>query len=128
MSLANPLVLSPDCATDVDTNENSLDQRYGDVGKAVYSLAGLTAPAELKLTVSHEETKSGRLRHLVRLDRTVVDANLVPASASAYVVVDRELNTALTNTVLIELVNQLVDFLIEGGANANVVKLLNSEV
>lgn len=128
MSLGTSLSLSKDSATDVDTGLAVYDLRAADMGRSEFSVAGLTLPAEQLLTVSHEAGKAGEGRHLVRLDRTVLDANLVPATVSVYIVIVRPPSTAVTNAVVIEEVNRLVDFLIEGGANANVVKLLNGEV
>jgi hypothetical protein len=128
MSLANPLTLSEDSASDVDTNTSAYDLRAADLDKSVYSVAGLTLPAEKTLTISHQTGKSGELRHMVRIDEIVVDANLVPAMSSVYVVIVRPQNTAVTNALIIKNVNRLVDFLVEGGGNANVTKVLNREV
>jgi hypothetical protein len=126
--LADTQTLSKDTATDVDTNTTVFTKRFADSDKSVFSVAGLTLPEEKKLSVSHETTKAGEQRHLVRNDRTVVDAFGVPVTGSAYLVIVRPPNTALTNAILIEVVNQLIDFLVEGGANANVTAMLNSEV
>lgn len=128
MSFSTPQSLSKDSATDVDTNLTSFVLRAADIGQSVFSVAGLTLPAEKLLTISHQTGKAGEERHLVRIDRTEVDSLLVPATFSAYVVLVRPPSTALTNAICIEVVNQLVDFLIEGGTNANVTALLNSEV
>lgn len=128
MSLGTSLLLSKDSATDVDTNVSTFDLRAADLNKSEYSVAGLTPPAEKLLTVSHETGKSGEARHLVRLDRTEVDAYGVPATVSTYVVQVRPPSTALTNAICIEEANKLVDFIIEGGSNANWTKILNSEV
>lgn len=128
MALGTSLSLSKDPATDVDTNLAVFDLRAADLAKSEYSVAGLTLPSERKLTVSHDTGKGGEQRHLVRIDDTVVDANLVPATMSVYIVIVRPPSTAVTNALLIENVNRLVDFLIEGGSNANVTKILNSEV
>lgn len=128
MALGTSLSLSKDSATDVDTNLAVFDLRAADLDKSEYSVAGLTLPSERKLTVSHDTGKGGEQRHLVRIDDTVVDANLVPATMSVYIVIVRPPSTAVTNALLIENVNRLVDFLIEGGSNANVTKILNSEV
>ncbi len=128
MSLATSQALSKDTATDVDTNLSTYVQRAADLGRSEFSVAGLTLPNEKKLTVSHETGKSGEQRHLVRLDRTEVDALLVPATSSVYLVIVRPSNTAITNAILLEEVNKLIDFLIEGGSNANVTAILNSEV
>jgi hypothetical protein len=128
MSLTTPQALSKDSATDVDTNTVSYVLRYADAAKSEFSVSGLTPPNEKKMTVSHETGKNGEARHLVRLDRTEVDAFGVPATVSTYIVIVRPPNTALTNTICIEEVNRLVDFLIEGGSNANVTALLNNEV
>jgi hypothetical protein len=127
-SIGTSLALSKDSATDVDTNLVTFDLRAADLSKSEYSVAGLTKPAERKLTISHETTKAGVLRHLVRIDDTVVDALLVPATMSIYFNIVRPPNTAITNALLIENVNRLVDFLIEGGTSANVTKILNQEV
>lgn len=127
MALGSSLSLSKDVATDVDTNLAVYDLRAADLSKSVYSVAGLTLPEERKLSVSHETGKGGEERHLVRLDRTVLDANLVPATLSVYTVIVRPASTAITNAIVVEEVNRLVDFFIES-ANANVTKLLNQEV
>lgn len=127
MSISTPQALSKDSATDVDTNTASYVLRAADSGKSVFSVAGLTLPNEKKLTISHETDSKGNERHLVRLDRTEVDTNLVPATTSSYLVIVRPPSTAVTNAIIIEEVNRLVDFLIEGGSNANVTALLNNE-
>ena len=128
MSLATSQTLSKDTATDVDTNTVVYALRAADIGRSEFSVAGLTLPNEKKLTVSHEVGKSLEQRHLVRLDRTEVDAYGVPATVSTYVVIVRPSNTAITAAICIEEVNRLVDFLIEGGSNANVTAILNNEV
>lgn len=126
--LAATQALSKDTATEVDTNTVTYSQRFADESKSVFSVAGLTLPNEKKLTVSHETGKAGEQRHLVRLDRTEVDAFGVAATVSVYTVIVRPPNTALTNAIIIEEVNRLIDFLIEGGTNANVTAILNGEV
>jgi hypothetical protein len=128
MSLGTSLALSKDSPTDVDTNLSTFDLRAADLNRSEFSVAGLTLPSERKLTISHDTGKGGEQRHLVRIDDTVVDALLVPATMSVYLVIVRPANTAVTNALLIENVNRLVDFCIEGGSNGNITKLLNSEV
>jgi hypothetical protein len=128
MAFATSQSLSKDTATDVDTNLTVYVQRFGDNAKSQFSVAGLTLPNEKLLSISHEVGKGGEQRHLIRLDRTEVDAVLVPATASVYMVIVRPPSIALTNAIIIEMVNQLIDCLVEGGANANVTALLNSEV
>lgn len=128
MALGSSLSLSKDTATDVDTNLSVYTLRAADLGRSIFSKAGLTLPVEMKVTVSHETGKGGEERHLVRLDRTEVDANLVPATVSVYLVIVRPPSTALTAAICIEEVNKLIDFLVEGGSNANVTAMLNSEV
>jgi len=128
MSLGTSLALSKDSPTDVDTNLSTFDLRAADINHSEYSVAGLTLPSERKLTISHDIGKGGEQRHLIRIDDTVVDALLVPATMSVYAVIVRPSNTAVTNALLIENVNRLIDFLIEGGSNGNVTKVLNSEV
>jgi enhancing lycopene biosynthesis protein 2 len=128
MSLAATQTLSKDTATDVDTNTTVFTLRAADIDQSIFSVSGLTLPAEKKLTVSHAVGKAGNQRHLTRIDRTEVDALLVPATLGVYLVIDRPNSTAITNAIVIEVVNQLIDFLIEGGSNANVTALLNNEV
>jgi hypothetical protein len=128
MSLSTPQALSKDTATDVDTNTSSYVLRAADLNRSEFSVAGLTLPSEKKLTVSHEVGKNLEQRHLVRLDRTEVDAVLVPATVSVYMVIVRPNSTAITAAICLEEVNKLVDFLIEGGSNANVTAILNNEV
>lgn len=128
MSIGTSLSLSKDTATDVDTNLSVFDLRAADLARSEYSVAGLTAPAELLLTISHETTKAGVQRHLVRIDHTLVDALLVPATMSVYLNIVRPPSTAITNAEIIFDLNRLIDFLVEGGSNANVTKILNNEV
>jgi hypothetical protein len=128
MALGSSLTLSKDTATDVDTNTTVFTLRAADLGRSIFSKAGLTLPLEEKVTVSHETGKGGEERHLVRIDRTEVDTNLVPATVSVYMVIVRPPSTALTAAIIIEEVNKLIDFLVEGGSNANVTALLNKEV
>lgn len=127
MALATTQTLSKDTATDVDTNTVVYTAQAQDLGKSVFSVSGLTLPNQKLMTVSHDTGKNGEQRHLVRLDRTEVDALLVPATVSTYIVIVRPVSTAITNAIIIEEVNRLVDFLIEGGANANVTAVLNGE-
>lgn len=128
MSISTPQALSKDSPTDVDTNLTNYVLRAADVGKSEFSVAGLTLPASKILSISHQTTSKGNERHLVRLDRTEVDALLVPATVSTYVVIDRPPSTAITNAIILEEVYKLIDFLIEGGVGANVTALLNNEV
>lgn len=128
MALATTQTLSKDTATDVDTNTVIYSLRWSDEGKSTFSVSGLTLPNEKKMTVSHETGKAGEERHLVRLDRTEVDAYGVSATISVYIVIVRPSNTAITNAIILEEVNRLIDFLIEGGSNANVTAILNNEV
>lgn len=128
MALAATQSLSKDTATDVDTNLTVFTLRAADLDRSIFSVQGLTLPNEKKLTISHDVGKSGEQRHLIRLDRTEVDALLMPATASVYINIIRPPSTAITAAVITEMVNQLVDFLVEGGANVNVVAVLNNEV
>lgn len=128
MSLSDTQALSPDSPTDVDTNTVTYTRRYGDETKSAFSVAGITPPAEKMLTVSHETGKNGEHRALTKIDITVVDAFGVPATGSAKFTFVRPSNTGLTDAVMIAAINCLIDFLIEGGSNGNVTKLLNKEV
>lgn len=128
MSLGTSLTLSKDPATDVDTNTVVYTLRAADLGRSEFSVAGLTLPAEKKLTISHEKGKSLEERHLVRLDRIEVDAFGVSATVSTYVVQVRPSNTAITAAICLEEINRLIDFILEGGSNANWTAILNNEV
>jgi hypothetical protein len=129
MSLGTSISLSRDSATDVDTSLTVFDLRAADEGKSIFSQAGLTPPTEDLLTVSHDVGKAGNKRHLVRRDQTFPNATTaVPSTASVYLVMDVPNVSQFTNAVVITLVNTLIDFLIEGGANGNVTKVLNGEV
>jgi hypothetical protein len=128
MSFTSPQTLSKDTATDVDTNTVAYALRYADANASVFSVSGLTLPNEKKLKIGHEVGKGGEERHQVRLDRTEVDAFGVPATLSVYQIIVRPPSLAITNAIVIEEVNRLVDFMIEGGSNANVTALLNNEV
>lgn len=126
--LSDTQTLSKDSPTDVDTNTTVFTKRFADSDKSVFSVSGVTLPEEKKLTVSHETAKGGVQRDMAKNERTVVDANLVAATGSVHIVWTRTPNTALTNAIMIELTYQLIDFLIEGGAGANVTAILNQEV
>jgi hypothetical protein len=128
MSFTSPQTLSKDTATDVDTNTVAYALRYADADQSKFSVSGLTLPNEKLLTIGHETGKGGEERHRVRLDRTEVDAFGVPATFTCYIVMVRPPSLAITNAIAIEEVNRLVDFLVEGGSNANVTALLNNEV
>jgi len=128
MSFATPQTLSKDPATDVDTNTVSYVLRAADADKSVFSVAGLTLPASKLLTIQHQLDSKGNERHSTRLDRTEVDALLVPGTVSCYLVIVRPPSTAITNAIIKEEIYKLVDFLIEGGAGANIDAILNSEV
>lgn len=127
MSLGTTLSLSKDVATRVNTNLSVFDLRAADLSRSEFSVAGLTLPNECHLIVSHEIMKDGSIRHLVRTNETVVDAVLMPATASFYGVIQRPANTAVTDVLIKSLVNRVVDFLIVN-ANGNVTKILNREV
>jgi hypothetical protein len=128
MALGTSLTLSKDSPTDVDTNTIVYDLRAADLNHSEYGVAGLTLPSVKEFVVSHDTGKGGELRHLMRLNHTEIDAFGVPATASVYLNIVRPSSTAITNAVIIEMVNRLIDFLIEGGSNGNVTKILNREV
>jgi hypothetical protein len=129
MSLGTSLALSIDSATDVDTNTVNFALQAADIGKSIFSQAGLTPPIEDLLTVSHDVGKAGNKRHLVRRDQTLPNAITgVPSTASVYIVIDVPNASQFTNAVILQILNTLVDFCIEGGAGANVIKVLNNEV
>jgi hypothetical protein len=128
MSLGTSLSLSTDTPTDVDTNLRVYALRFADSDHSEYSVAGLTLPLEQELVVGHNLGKGGEQRHLVRTNETLVDAYGVAGTASVYLNIVRPPNTAITNTVIKKMVYQLIDFLIEGGAGANIDAILNGEM
>lgn len=128
MSIGTSVSLSKDSPTDIDTNLSVYDLRAADIDYSEYSVAGVALPEEKKFSVSHETRKGGVLGHRIQLSRAAVDANLVPATTTISLVIVRPPSTAITNALIIEEVNKLIDFLIEGGTNANVSKVLNREV
>jgi hypothetical protein len=125
--LPNPIPLSKDTATDVDTNLSNYVLKFADADHSEYSVAGITPPDDKSIFVGHTIGKGGEARHVFRLNRTEHDAALVPATLSVYVNIVRPPSAALTNAIVKEEVNKLVDFLIEGGTNANVDAILNGE-
>jgi hypothetical protein len=128
MSLAITQTLSKDSATDVDTNTVVYTARSQDAGRSEFGVSGVTPPADQTLIVSHETRKNGDTGHLVSLRRTVVDALLVPQTLVVNLTIVRPPSVAITNAIVLEEVNRIIDFLIEGGANANVTAVLNNEV
>jgi hypothetical protein len=128
MSIGTSISLSKDSATDVDTNLSVYDLQAADSGRSDFSVAGLTPPTAKLMDIGHQTGKSGEARHKVGLNRTEVDAYGVPATLTTYIVQVRPASLALTNAICLEEVNKLVDFIIEGGTNANWTKILNNEV
>jgi hypothetical protein len=128
MSIGTSISLSKDSATDVDTNLSVYDLQAADSGRSDFSVAGLTPPTAKLMDIGHQTGKSGEARHKVGFNRTEVDAYGVPATLTTYIVQVRPASLALTNAICLEEVNKLVDFIIEGGTNANWIKILNNEV
>lgn len=128
MSIGTSLALSTDCPADVDTNLATFALRAADIDYSEYAVAGLTLPTEQVLTVSHETRKNGVVGHRVQISYSVPDSNGVVGNVKVSLLIAREPNTAITNALILQFVNSLVDFMIEGGANANVTKVLNREV
>jgi len=128
MSFGTSLSLSQDSPTDVDTNLQVFAQRFNDESKSVYSIAGLTSPAEIKLTISHEIGSQLEKRHLARYDHTKADSITGALKVfSVYLVAVDPNATAFSATEKLQACYRLIDFLIEGGAGANITALLNSE-
>lgn len=128
MAFGSSLSLSQDSPTDVDTTLAVYALRFNDESKGVYSVAGLTSPTELKLTISHEIGSKQEKRHLARIDYTKADTITGDLRVfSAYVVIVDPVGTAFSASDKKTTVFQLVDLLIEGGAGANITALLNSE-
>lgn len=125
--IADTLTLSQDSPTDVDTNTTSFVRRYGDAGKSEFSVAGYTLPTEQKLLVSHETDKNGVHGALVKLSVTDDDALGIVGTSSVAFTIRRANNSYFTEALLLQMCFRIIDFLIEGGAGANITKLLNKE-
>jgi hypothetical protein len=128
MAFGTSLALSTDSPSDADTNTQAFVLRFNDESKGVYSVAGLTSPEELKLTISHEVGSKGEKRHLARVDHTKADSITgALITITAYLVFVDPIGTAFSETLKKALVYRLIDLLIEGGAGAPISALLNSE-
>jgi hypothetical protein len=125
--IGTSVALSRDYPTEVDTNALTFELQFADVDKSVYSLAGLTAPEEFTLTIQHSVDTKGNKRHLVRLDWTKADAFGVPATLSVYENIVVPNSSAFSIGDIINTVNRLVDFFIEGGAGDRVTRIVNGE-
>jgi len=95
--------------------------------KAIYRSADDT----VNLTVSHLETKDGRMRHMARIDRTVVAADPISAqnsskAASVYVVIDQP-SFGFTDTQLYEMFGALNGWLL-ANTGAICYKILGNEI
>lgn len=128
MALGTSISLSKDTATDVDTNLSVYANRFVDSDHSEYAVAGITPPAAKELVVGHITGKGGEERHKFQSLRTEVDAFGVAATLQVTITIVRPPSPALTNAIVKEEVNKVVDFLIEGGTNANVDALLNGEM
>jgi hypothetical protein len=128
MAFADTQNLSPDTPTDVDTNTVAFVKRFGDEQRGVLSVQGLTAPAEKMIEILQPgPDKNGVRRHTVRYTQTGVDALGVAGYSSWDFTCRRAPNTFFTDAVLIAMFYQMVDMMIEGGAGANLSRLLNGE-
>jgi hypothetical protein len=129
MPLIAPALSKASATPDNDTSLDTYVLRAADLDAgSKFSVAGLALPLEKTLEISHETTKTGRIRTRVRLSRTEQDALLVPQSMTFTVTIDRPASAAITNAIVIEEANKMVDLMIEGGSNANMTALLNQEV
>lgn len=127
MSLTAPAVLSPDVATAVATNTISYALRFSDQDHAEFSLAGLTPPETKILSVRHDIGKNGEGRHVVRLDSSIPDSLQKVYTGSVYVNFVVPPSADFTAAAMAAMFNQLANWL-STSANANVTKILNSEV
>jgi len=101
-------------------------RRYVNETKGLYSDASAPLGSPKTLSVSHSQVNRGAAgvadRHLVRLDRTEVNASGVAATASVYVVLEVP-RSIVTEAQTLDMVTQLKNFL----SSANLDKILNNE-
>jgi len=95
--------------------------------KAIYRSADDT----VTITVSHLETKEGRIRHMTRLDRKIVAADPISALnsskvASVYTVIDQP-DFGFTDAALCEMLGALQNWL-SANAAAISLKVLGNEI
>jgi len=127
MPIGTSLSLSPDSPTDVDTNAVAYTLRAADEDRSVFAVAGLTYPTEFLVEIGHKTDKNGVRRSVVKMIDTRLDSLNVPATSTMAFTIVRPPSSAFTEATLLQQAFRLVDFLIEGGAGANISKLLNLE-
>jgi hypothetical protein len=127
MGYTSPIVLSSDKPTDVATNTVSYAVRAVDIDRGVYSVSGLTYPAEQTLTIATAVDKNLTRRHVLKVSKTMLDSLNVPGTASVALTVVRPANTAFTNAELLKMLNQVLNFAASGGGNSLFVQVLNGE-
>jgi hypothetical protein len=128
MGFTSPLVLSSDKPTDVATTTVSYAVRAVDIDRGVYSISGLTYPAEQVLTIATAIDKNLTKRHVVKVSKTMLDSLNVPGTASVALTCVRPANSAFTNAELLKMLNQVLNFCASGGGNALFVQVLNGEM
>lgn len=84
---------------------NAVAKTFNRISTSELSSKYATDDGQYKLTISHQKTKGGRVRHMIRLDNTVIAADPLTAenvsqSASTYIVID-EPNFGFTDTALL---------------------------
>lgn len=128
MAIGTSVALSTDSPTDVDTNTETFNLRAADVGSSEYSVPSLTLPTERVLRIKHTTDANGTRRHLVQFAATGADSHGVPGTAIINFSISRPALDYFSEANMKAFIYELIDFLIEGGAGANVVKILNQEV
>lgn len=95
-------------------------------GKSIRGNAAATLGQPQTLTVSHSTAKRGSLtvdRHLVRLDKTKLNALSAPVTCGLYVVLEVPRDSTFLESEVLDMSTQLKNFLSQG----NIDKLLNGE-
>jgi len=128
MGFNSPIVLSSDKPTDVATNTVSFSVRAVDIDRGIYSVPGLTYPAEQTLTIATAVDKNLTRRHVLKNSKTMLDSLNVPGTASIGLTTIRPANTAFTNAELIKMLNQVLNFVASGAGNSLFVQMLNGEM
>lgn len=127
MPFGTSLSLSPDSPTKVSSNAVTFAQRFSDENRGVFAVAGLANPLQRMFTVGHKVDGNGTLRHLAKIDQTLVDALNMPAPFTLQLTAIRPPNTIVTDAALLANFYLLVDAMFGAGSGAGFIKWLNRE-
>lgn len=126
--LPNPQVLSQDSPVHLITNAVTFDKTGDDLSSSVYANAAAALGLPETLSVSHQTTKDGTRRHLIRLDKTVLAPSGDPVIESVYLNLVVPKLGGITADYL-SMCSLLVCFMTFGTApQQNIPRILNGEI